>query len=242
MQYVSTGTIFTATLQTISKLFCSFPEQQNTETLEDLAFNFSIPNNSPDIKLSSPNAPHGSADTFFGTCLFRQEFDHNSKRSFNQRTLVLVSHHKFFSLHNRILHKMTESSVISDPVTLEAAYSQISTWSPPSVGRHTLPFLGSTLTVDIVPHPSFPLQGLPGPTPFISENPSSLFAYEPIGSWDIIMHYMPCITDLYVLYERLLLCESTIVIAKSPQLASEAISSLVDLICPVPFNGISTLR
>jgi hypothetical protein len=49
---------------------------------------------------------------------------------------------------------------------------------------------------------------------------------------------MPCITDLYVLYEKLILCESIIVIAKSPQLASEAVSSLVDLICPVPYAGV----
>jgi hypothetical protein len=66
----------------------------------------------------------------------------------------------------------------------------------------------------------------------------SIYAYEPIGSWDNIMHYMPCITDLYVLYEKLILCESVIVIAKSPQLASEAVSSLVDLICPVPYAGV----
>jgi hypothetical protein len=49
---------------------------------------------------------------------------------------------------------------------------------------------------------------------------------------------MPCITDLYVLYEKLILCESIIVIAKSPQLASEAVSSLLDLICPVPYAGV----
>ena len=52
------------------------------------------------------------------------------------------------------------------------------------------------------------------------------------------MHFMPCITDLYVVYEKLILCESVIVVAKSPQLASEAVSSLVDLIRPVPYAGI----
>jgi hypothetical protein len=52
------------------------------------------------------------------------------------------------------------------------------------------------------------------------------------------MHFMPCITDLYVLYEKLVLCESIIVVAKSPQLASEAVSSLLDLICPVPYAGV----
>lgn len=217
---------------------CSFPEQQNTETTEDLMFNFAISNNSPDVRLSSPNAPYGSADTFYGSCVFRQEFDDTMKRSFNQRTLVLVSHHNFPALHKRILIKMTESGHISDPSMLEAAYSQMSSWEAPALGRHNLPFLGTMLTLDITPHPAFPLQGLAGPTPLISDIPSSIYAYEPIGSWDNIMHYMPCITDLYVLYEKLILCESIIIIAKSPQLASEAVFSLVDLICPVPYAGV----
>ncbi|CAN9398494.1 unnamed protein product [Alternaria alternata] len=218
--------------------FNSFPEQQNTETAEDLSYDFTITNNSPDIKLSSPNAPHGSADTFYGSCIFRQEFDDTMKRSFNQRTLVLISHHNFTSFHHRILQKMTESGHLSDPTTLESAHSQMNTWEPPALGRHHLPFMGTTLTLDIAPHRAFPLQGLPGPTPLISDIPLSIYAYEPIGSWDNIMHYMPCITDLYVLYEKLILCESVIVIAKSPQLASEAVSSLVDLICPVPYAGV----
>jgi hypothetical protein len=51
------------------------------------------------------------------------------------------------------------------------------------------------------------------------------------------MPFFPCITDLYVLYEKLLLCESIIVIAKSPQLCTEAVSSLVDLIRPIPYAG-----
>jgi hypothetical protein len=133
---------------------------------------------------------------------------------------------------------MTDSGVISDPVTLQAAYNQMFAWRPPTVGRHELPFLGSIVVLDIAPHRSFPLQGLPGPTPLISDTPGSIYAYEPIGSWDNIMHFMPCITDLYVLYEKLILCESIIVIAKSPQLASEAVSSLLDLICPVPYAGV----
>ncbi|KAH7118828.1 hypothetical protein B0J11DRAFT_440347 [Dendryphion nanum] len=217
--------------------FNSFPEQQNTETTEDMTFSYTFNNNSPDISISSPHAPHGSPSTFFASCIFRQEFDHTMKRSFNQRTLVIISHHPFLSFYNKLLRRMTESGVISDPTTLEAAHTQITTWPSPSLGRHELPFLGSMITLDIAPHQAFPLQGLAGPIPLISDKPSSIYAYEPLGSWDTIMSFMPCITDLYVLYEKLLLCESIIVIAKSPQLCSEAVSSLVDLIRPVPYAG-----
>ncbi|KAI8938966.1 hypothetical protein NX059_004814 [Plenodomus lindquistii] len=160
------------------------------------------------------------------------------KRSFNQRTLVLISHHNFTAFYHKVLQTMTASGVISDPKTLDAAFAQMDSWAPPHLGRHDLPFLGNMLVLDIAPHRSFPLQGLPGSIPLISDTPSSIYAYEPIGSWDNIMHYMPCITDLYVLFEKLILCESIIVIAKSPQLASEAVSSLTDLICPVPYAGV----
>ena len=217
--------------------FNSFPEQQNTETAEDLRFNFSISNNSPDISLNSPHPPYGSPNTFHACCVFRQELDLSMKRSFNQRTLVLLSHHNFPSFFSRLLARMTKSGVISDPVVLEAAYNQMHAWSPPCIGRNNLTFLGNTITLDIAPHQAFPLQGLPGPTPLISDKPSSIYAYQPIGSFDNIMNFMPCITDLNVLYEKLLLCESIIVIAKSPQLCSEAVSSFVDLIRPVPYAG-----
>ncbi|KAF2639961.1 hypothetical protein P280DRAFT_469703 [Massarina eburnea CBS 473.64] len=218
--------------------FNSFPEQQNTETGGDLAFNFTIPNNSPDIGLRSPHAPYGSRDTFYAACIFRQEFDHTMKRSFNQRTLVLVTHHNFLCFYARLLQQMTGSGQISDPNTLEAAHSQMLSWQPPALGRQELPFMGSVLTMDVAPHFAFPLQGLAGPTPLVSDKPSYIYAYEPLGSWDTIMYFMPCISDLYVLFEKLVLCESIVVVAKSPQLASEAVSSLVDLVRPIPFAGV----
>lgn len=217
--------------------FNSFPEQQNTETTEDMIFSYTFKNNSPDVSISSPQAPYGSPSTFYASCIFRQEFDHTMKRSFNQRTLVLISHHPFLSFYTKLLRGMTESGVISDPTTLEAAYSQMTAWPSPSLGRHELPFLGAMITLDIAPHFAFPLQGLGGSIPLISDKPNSIYAYEPLGSWDTIMPFMPCITDLYVLYEKLLLCEPIVVIAKSPQLCSEAVSSLIDLIRPVPYAG-----
>jgi hypothetical protein len=217
--------------------FNGFPEQQNSETAEDLTFHFTISNNSPDILLSSPRPPHGSPTNFYGCCVFRQEFDHTEKRSFNQRSLVLISNHNFTSFYHTLLQHMTQSGPISDPANLEVAFSQIMAWPPPSLGRHELPFLGSVITVDIAPHHAFPLQGLPGPTPLISDQPSSIYAYEPLGSWNTIMPFFPCITDLYVVYEKLLLCESVIVIASNPKLCSSAVSALLDMIRPVPYAG-----
>ncbi|OCK81219.1 hypothetical protein K432DRAFT_296062 [Lepidopterella palustris CBS 459.81] len=218
--------------------FNSFPERQDTETAEDLTFHFTIDNNSPDVSLGSPCPPYGSATTFYGCCVFRQEFDHSMKRSFNQRTLVLISNHEFPAFFLYILKQMTFSGVIGDPTALEAAYTQMLTWPAPSLGRHRLPFMGSLITLEIAPHPAFPLQGL-APSSSAAPNgvPASIYAYQPLGSWDDILPYLPSLSDLDVVYEKLLLGESVIALAKSPQVCSEAVSALVDLIRPIPYAG-----
>ena len=48
---------------------------------------------------------------------------------------------------------------------------------------------------------------------------------------------MPSLWDLYKVFENMLLSGSIVVLAKNPQICSEVISALVDLIRPVPFAG-----
>src|ERR1051326_5002324 len=100
----------------------SFPERHESETTGDLMFNFTIGNNSPDITLGSPHTPHGSPNYFFGSCVFRQEYDHSMKRSFNQRSLTLISNHDAPAFFLAMLKQLTASGLISDPSALEAAY------------------------------------------------------------------------------------------------------------------------
>lgn len=116
---------------------------------EDLNFQFTIRNRSPDILLSSPCSPHGSPNSFYCNCVFRQEFDRNTKRRFNQKSLVLVSNHNFPAFFTRVLQLMTAGGILCDPTTFEVACSQISSWPPPSVGRLELPFLGSLLVLEM---------------------------------------------------------------------------------------------
>lgn len=139
----------------------SFPERQDTDhqpgptfsrqekRLLDLAFNFNIRNNSPDLKLHSPSPPYGSAENFYGSCLFRSEYDQMTKRSFNQKSLVLLSNHDFPALHARILQLMTEFGAIGDPSKLELAADEISKWKSPRVGHQDLPFLGHLLQLEM---------------------------------------------------------------------------------------------
>jgi hypothetical protein len=144
--------------------FNSFPERHENDPIQianavvssresrkttELSFNFNIKNRSPDLKLYSPHAPHGSASTLYGSCVFRSEFDSMTKRSFNQKSLVLLSNHNFPAFHLRLLQTLTAYGVISDPSKLEAASSQIAQWPAPIVGHQDLPFLGDVLQLEM---------------------------------------------------------------------------------------------
>jgi len=129
--------------------FNSFPERQDSEFTGDAHFHFVVRNNSPDISLLSPNAPHGSSSLFFGNSVFRQEFDSVTKRSFTQKALVIISTHEFPSFFAEILRIITNSGLINDPTRLEAACSEITKWPPPTIGRRQLPFLGTLLNLEM---------------------------------------------------------------------------------------------
>lgn len=130
-------------------LFQSFPERQDTEPSDDITFHFNVRNNSPDISLHSPGQPYGSSDTLFGTCLFRQEYDNMTKRSYNQKSLVLISTHEFPAFYTKLLEIVTDRGLISDPSRLEVVCSEMSTWGPPIIGNQTLPLLGYILPLEM---------------------------------------------------------------------------------------------
>jgi hypothetical protein len=62
-------------------------------------------------------------------------------------------------------------------------------------------------------------------------------AYQPVASWEKFVRHFPSLWDLYKVFEKMLLSESVIVVAKNPQICSEVISALVDLIKPIPYAG-----
>ncbi|EON65432.1 hypothetical protein W97_04670 [Coniosporium apollinis CBS 100218] len=48
---------------------------------------------------------------------------------------------------------------------------------------------------------------------------------------------MPSLSELYIIFENLLLCENIVVLAKNPQTCSQFCSALIDLIRPIPYAG-----
>jgi hypothetical protein len=129
--------------------FNSFPERHDGDIQEDMYFNFNLRNNSPDINLSSPSPPYGNADQFHGVSVFRQEYDGTTKRSFNQKSLVIISSHDFAVFFMSLLRVITTGSNLGDVARLEAACAQVEGWPPPRIGKQELPFLGGIITLDV---------------------------------------------------------------------------------------------
>lgn len=215
----------------------SFPERHDAEDSADAYFHFTIKNQSTNIELSSPRSPHGSSTLFHGNCVFRQEYDRQTKRRFNQKSLVLISHHEFTALFRQVLHAIiAHDHALSDPDRLEAVTAEMANWISPGIGQLQLPLFGRVFNFDIPPHSSFPLQGLRS----VTEIGQNIFvsAYEPTANWQSILPYFYTIKELYHTFEQLFLGNSVIVLAKSPQLCSTVVTRLLDLIKPVPWGGL----
>ena len=88
------------------------------------------------------------------------------------------------------------------------------------------------------PNAAFALQGLPESPTATEITHLPIYAYEPVGSWHTLIDYWPYYSELYAAYERLVLGESVIVLAHSPQVSSECVSALLDLIRPIPYSGV----
>lgn len=151
------------------------------------------------------------------------------------------------------------------PVIL-AAVNDIALWpSPEPNSTLEVTFLGTIINISIPLHESMPLLGTVDldassvnfhsmgrksiSTRPLSASPISLSfdlvprdapvitASEPAASWDYLIDYISDVSDLYILYEYMLLAKPIVVYASFPHQCSTFISLLVDLIRPIPYAG-----
>jgi hypothetical protein len=236
VEYMFPSTNFSpADLQTIC--FSSFPERTNSDTTEDSAFHFRFRHSSPDVLCQTTN---DDPAYWYGFCLFRQQRDTTVKRNYRQKSLVLVSQHDYAPLFAYLIKTISLLDFEVSPTLIESACSNIAAWEPPEVGLQELPFLGSLLDVHIPPHPAFPLQGLMTASPSrtdIRVEYKEIHTSEPIGSWTRLANLLNSVSELYIIFERVLLSDPMVVLADDPTTCSEFVSAAVDLIRPIPFGG-----
>jgi len=152
---------------------------------------------------------------------------------------VLISQHNFTTLfRDQMLAKtLPLLDFGASAALMESACAQIVNWPPPQPGKMEVPYFGSIFDLEIPLHSSYPLQGLVRKEETRPNHPIDVFAFEPAGSWKTMISYLQNVTDLYIIYERVLLCESLVGISLDPRLCSEFVSLAHDLIRPVPFAG-----
>ncbi|CAH7690419.1 expressed protein [Phakopsora pachyrhizi] len=187
----------------------------------------------------------------FGYVYFVQEKDETYLRGYNQRSIVLITHlSDYAGLFSTLVNRLGPLYATQGSSILEAAIHNMSSWPDPVAGTSPeLAFLGQVHTFVI------PLEHQPQlleprsqsrstlhgeilsstPPTYLSSilfgrsnNSPSLLSSGPTPSSNSI---------IWLLWEILVLGEPLIVFGNSPDLVSETIIHLKNLIKPIPFRG-----
>ncbi|KAJ7650783.1 hypothetical protein FB45DRAFT_888787 [Roridomyces roridus] len=175
-----------------------------------------------------------SKDGFiYGFAHFTQRKDASSRRGFEQRSLVILTHHPYPALFARIAALLGPLFQQHGVPMLETACHNMATWSDPTSGViNELGFLGSVLSVEIPQSPE--QQQLAGkaydPRQHILASSSS-FTPPPI------LLFEAALSHLWSLWECLVLCEPLLIFGTSPAQTSQAVWWLRDLLRPLPLTG-----
>ncbi|KAJ6594236.1 hypothetical protein B0H19DRAFT_1012366 [Mycena capillaripes] len=220
--------VFPAEAENIA--FSAFPDSPQ---FEDGSQDHSFRIRESPLPLPGDRRPAPKDGFMYGFAHFTQRKDASSKRGYEQRSLVILTHHSypaFFARITAILGPLFQEHGLP---MLEAACHNIATWSDPTPGMNTeLGFLGTVLSVEL-PH-SPEQQQLAGkaydPRQHILAS-SSPFAPPPL------LLFEAALSHLWSLWECLVLCEPLLVFGASPAQTSQAVWWLRDLLRPLPLIG-----
>ncbi|KAJ7510496.1 hypothetical protein B0H11DRAFT_2216285 [Mycena galericulata] len=185
------------------------------------------------ISLPGDRRPATKDGFMYGFAHFTQRKDLSSKRGYEQRSLVILTHHAYPALFARITALLGPLFQQHGLPMLEAACHNIATWSDPTPGMVAeLGFLGTVLSIELPQ--SLEQQQLAGkaydPRQHILAS-SSAFTPPPL------LLFEASLSHLWSLWECLILCEPLLVFGASPAQTSQAVWWLRDLLRPLPLTG-----
>ncbi|KAF8879304.1 hypothetical protein CPB84DRAFT_1687970 [Gymnopilus junonius] len=188
---------------------------------------------------SEERAP--TIDSFmYGFSHFIQRRDSSSKRGYQQRSLVILTQHQYPALFSAIAGIFGPLFETHGTPMLEAACHNIATWyePDPTPGQTLeLGFLGTVLQVEI-PH-SLDVQQVTETSSFNEKyDPRAhiLATTAPFLPPPILL-FEAALSNLWSIWECLVLCEPILVFGSSPAQTSQAIWWLRDLLRPIPLAG-----
>ncbi|KAG6827615.1 hypothetical protein H0H92_011072 [Tricholoma furcatifolium] len=215
--------------------FSSFPDSLQ---FEEGSQNHSFRIREQLSSVHSEKRPPTKDGFIYGFSHFTQKRSAASKRGYEQRSVVVLTHHQFPAFFSLVISIFGPLFQQHGTPMLEAACQNIASWRDPVPGETLeLGFLGSVLRVAL-PHTINEQQFVPGPSAVAKYDPkqhiaatSSPLIPAPLALFEAI------VTQLWSIWECVVLCEPLLVFGTSPAQTSQAVWWLRDLMRPLPFAG-----
>ncbi|KAF8938221.1 Protein dennd6a [Dissophora ornata] len=213
--------------------FSSFPDS-NTFDVGDTVFNFRIRSTTAGRAATGPTTDAGF---LYGYVFFRQKQDPSIRRGYFQKSVVLLSQHPFIGLFSKLVSVLGPAYFEVGKPMLEAAFHNIATWRTPTTDSlMELPFMGTVYQVQLAkPHQPQLLETAPFEIATFQPDTHILSSVPMNGG--LYKHFQDLIPDLWLCWELMTLAEPIMLIGTSPEVCSESVASLVDLINPIPYCG-----
>ncbi|KAK0434313.1 hypothetical protein EV421DRAFT_1840584 [Armillaria borealis] len=183
------------------------------------------------LSISSEKRPAPIDGYIYGFSHFSQRRDPTSKRGYEQRSLVFLTHHPYPALFSSLSSIFGPLFSAHGLPMLETACYNIATWSDPTPGATVeLGFLGSVLQVEL-PHCTDEQQLTEcDPKSHILASSSPFFPPP-------VLLFEASLSHLWSIWECVVLCEPILIFGASPSQTSQAIWWLRDLLRPIPTAG-----
>ncbi|KZT73133.1 DUF1630-domain-containing protein [Daedalea quercina L-15889] len=223
--------------------FSSFPDSlQFEQGSQTHSFRIRVHNPVEDKLLRpSKQRPQTEDGFLYGFSQFTQRRDANSKRGYQQRSVVILTHLAYPALFYTLVEKLGPAFLAHGGPMLEAACHNIATWFDPLPGvTLELGFLGSALIAEL-PAGVDTQQALPSAA--ISRRhvrrdaEYQLLVSLPPLEPPVLSLFEACLPQLWSIWECLVLCEPILVYGPSPAMTSQAIWWLRDVLRPIPVAG-----
>ncbi|KAA1467559.1 DUF1630-domain-containing protein [Dentipellis sp. KUC8613] len=178
-----------------------------------------------------------SPDGFlYGFSYFSQRKDASSKRGYEQRSIVILTHRPYPALFHSILSKLGPLYQSHGDPILEVASHNVANWSAPLPGTTVeLGFLGSVLHAELPE--SLDEQQLSSSAHLHSQTDQDwhILACAPPSIPPPLSLFEAALSHLWSIWECLVLCEPILVFGPSPAMTSQAVWWLRDLFRPIPW-------
>ncbi|KAI1797337.1 hypothetical protein LXA43DRAFT_969315 [Ganoderma leucocontextum] len=220
--------------------FSSFPDSSQFEEGSQ-THSFRIRMRGPvDAEDWDPDAvrPNTVDGFIYGFSCFTRTKDGASKRGYQQTSIVILSHLAYPSLFYTLVSKLAPAFMSHGGPMLEAACHNVANWSDPIPGTTLeLGFLGTVIHVEL-PEAIETQQSMSTLTPGRTiETDIQILASICPSDPPILDHFRAVISDLWSIWECLVLSEPILVFGPSPVTTSRAVWWLRDLLRPIPLSG-----